>query len=84
MVDCSTPFLLIPSETLFFRQTFEMKPLKNGIRLTVNGLGLPTPFFGYNPYFLSKGLFHAFWNDFYYFAAKRRVTLYNENDIIKN
>jgi hypothetical protein len=29
---------------LFFRQTFEMKLRKNGIWLTVNGLGLPTPF----------------------------------------
>jgi hypothetical protein len=37
-------FLLIPSETLFFRQTFEMKPLVNGIWLTVNRLGSPTPF----------------------------------------
>jgi hypothetical protein len=37
-------FLLIPSETLFFWQTFEMKPLKNGIRLTVKRVGSPTPF----------------------------------------
>jgi hypothetical protein len=26
------------------KQAFEMKPLKNGIWLTVNGLGSPTPF----------------------------------------
>ena len=37
-------YLLIPSETLFFRQTFEMKLLKNGICLTVNGLGPPIPY----------------------------------------
>jgi len=37
-------FLLIPCETLFFRQTFEMKPRKNDIWLTVNGAGSPTPF----------------------------------------
>jgi hypothetical protein len=29
---------------MFFRQNFEMKPRKNGIWLTVNGLGSPTPF----------------------------------------
>jgi hypothetical protein len=38
------PFLLIPSETLFFRQTFEMTQRKNVNCLTVNGLGSPTPF----------------------------------------
>jgi hypothetical protein len=43
-VGVADPFLLIPSETLFFRQTFEMKLRKNGICLTVNGLGSPTPF----------------------------------------
>jgi hypothetical protein len=30
--------------TLFFRQTFEMKPRKYGIWLTVNRLGVPSPF----------------------------------------
>jgi len=37
-------FLLIPSETLFFGQTFEMKLRKNDVWLTVNRLGSPTPF----------------------------------------
>jgi hypothetical protein len=32
------------TNTLFFRQTFEMKLRKNGICLTVNGLGVPPPF----------------------------------------
>ncbi len=32
------------SETLFFRQTFEMKSLKNDISLTVNGWGVLPPF----------------------------------------
>ena len=36
-------FLLIPCETLFFWQTFEIKLRKNGIWLTVNRLGLPAP-----------------------------------------
>ncbi|MGD2091929.1 MAG: hypothetical protein PVH61_37500 [Candidatus Aminicenantes bacterium] len=39
-----TRFLIIPSEILFFRQTFEMKLRKNGVWLTVNRLGSPTPF----------------------------------------
>jgi hypothetical protein len=37
-------FLLIPCKSLQKKQTFEMTPLKNGIRLTVNGLGVPPPF----------------------------------------
>lgn len=34
----------MPHETLFFRQIFEMKSLKNGISLTVNRWGVPPPF----------------------------------------
>jgi hypothetical protein len=36
-------FLLISCKNLQKKQVFEMKPLKNGIRLTVNGLGVPPP-----------------------------------------
>jgi hypothetical protein len=40
----ATPFLLIPCKSLQKKQAFEMKPRKNGIWLTVNRLGSPTPF----------------------------------------
>ncbi len=39
----NSPFLF-SSETLLFRQIFEMRLRKNGIWLTVNGLGVPPPF----------------------------------------
>jgi hypothetical protein len=35
--------LLISYKSLQKKQAFEMKPHKNGIRLTVNGLGVPPP-----------------------------------------
>jgi saccharopine dehydrogenase-like NADP-dependent oxidoreductase len=38
-----TTSLLIPGKSLQKKQTFEMTPLKNDIRLTVNGLGVPPP-----------------------------------------
>jgi hypothetical protein len=37
------PFLLISCKSLQKKQAFEMKSLKNGIRLTVNRVGSPTP-----------------------------------------
>jgi hypothetical protein len=37
-------FLLISYKNLQKKQVFEMTSRKNGIRLTVNGLGVPPPF----------------------------------------
>jgi hypothetical protein len=56
-------FLLISSRSLQKKQAFEMTPRKNGIRLTVNGLGVPPPkdWWFYVSWFLIFFIFYCFW-----------------------